>query len=247
MTKVKTIVAIGWGEIWRTGYEVETIAIDEKIVSLTWKKSKDIKILFIGTASKDAKTYHHTFKKHYGETLWCEVEILALVWKEPTDSEKEKIRETIVGSDIVYIWWWNTRFMMSVRQQFGVDESLRVAYESWVIMSGISAGSICWFLSWNSDSEFMNETWQLYILEDWLWLLPYLHCPHYVREPQRKESRKQQLKETGQKWIAIDDCAALVVRDWEYEAIQSKEWRHSYLCYREENIYKEVIMTTWGI
>ncbi|PYY11819.1 MAG: hypothetical protein DMG69_03045 [Acidobacteria bacterium] len=46
----------------------------------------------------------------------------------------------------------NTLQMMRVWRRLGVDKSLKSAYENGTLLSGISAGSICWFDSGHSDS-----------------------------------------------------------------------------------------------
>ena len=64
MKTVPKIVAIGGGEI----REMETSAIDKRIVELTGKTQP--KALFIPTASGDAPGYIDTFERVYGRTFW---------------------------------------------------------------------------------------------------------------------------------------------------------------------------------
>ena len=43
--------------------------------------------------------------------------------------------------------------MISAWKKFGVDKALREAYEKEIVLSGLSAGAICWFKYGNSDSR----------------------------------------------------------------------------------------------
>ena len=45
-----------------------------------------------------------------------------------------------------------TLLMMRVWRRLGVDALLKAAYEKGTVLSGISAGAICWFDSGHSDS-----------------------------------------------------------------------------------------------
>ena len=48
-------------------------------------------------------------------------------------------------SDIIYVGGGNTLKMMKVWKKTGVDKMLKQAYEKGIVLSGLSAGSICWF------------------------------------------------------------------------------------------------------
>jgi putative intracellular protease/amidase len=65
---------------------------------------------------------------------------------ERADPEKD------LSADIIYVGGGNTLQMMRVWRRFGVDKLIKSAYESGTVLSGISAGSICWFDSGHSDS-----------------------------------------------------------------------------------------------
>lgn len=139
-----TIVVIGGGEL----IELETLEIDRKVVQLTQKAKP--KALFIPTASSDAPGYCDTFSKVYGDILGCETSNLLLVSQTYTHDE---ITDLITAADLIYVGGGNTRKMLEIWKNTGVDTLLKEAYSSGTVLTGLSAGSICWFEYGHSDSE----------------------------------------------------------------------------------------------
>lgn len=129
------IVAIGGGR-YDNG---EIINIFEKIVSLADKESP--KVLFIPTAGYDDINGDEHIQ--YGfEKFGCQYDILYL-----TDEKRtvDDIRSVILGADIIYVGGGDVRFMMETWRKTGADKALTEAYHSGKIMSGYSAGAVCWF------------------------------------------------------------------------------------------------------
>ena len=149
MKKDKIIVAIGGGEIGREKilkdgaikkYPFETLSIDRGIIKLSGKKKP--KLLLIHTASKEAVSYEIAVKNYFGKKLGCEISVLSIL--NGNLSQKE-INHKILSSDIIYVGGGDTHFMLSEWKKYGVDIALKKAYENGIILSGISAGAICWF------------------------------------------------------------------------------------------------------
>ena len=186
---MKTIIAIGGGEIGRPGYPIETTKIDKEIIKSTGKKNP--KLLFIPTASCDSESYYKTVKKHFGQRLGCKTDALYLISKK---LNKKEIEEKIFQSDIIYVGGGNTLKMMKIWRKTGVDKILKEAYKKGIILSGISAGSICWFKWGNSDSKKFNNSEANLIRVSGLNLINALHCPHYDIEKDRKSGLKNMMK-----------------------------------------------------
>src|SRR6202167_1800452 len=132
----RTIVAIGGGEIRTRG----TAAIDREIIRLSNKKHP--KLLFIPTASSDSERYWKHVQEYFGKFLKCKTDVLFLIRQHPP---KKQIRSKILSADIIYVGGGNTLMMMRLWRRLGVDKLLIAAYEKGIVLSGISAGSICWF------------------------------------------------------------------------------------------------------
>lgn len=233
----RKIVAIGGGEIGRPGYPVETTAIDKEIIRLTGKKHP--KLLFIPTASSDSSSYYETVIKHFGKTLRCKTDVLYLL-NGKTSNKQASLK--ILGSDIVYVGGGNTLKMMKAWRKTGIDKILRKAYERGIVLSGVSAGSICWFKWGNSDSMKYYDPKAKQIKVSGMGLINALHCPHYNADRERQTSLKEMLKNTPGVSIALEDCCALEVVDNMYRIITSKRRAQAYKIYWNNNRYfKETI------
>ncbi len=231
---MKTIVAIGGGEIGRPGRPVETTAIDKELIRLTGKKKP--MVLFIPTASSDAEEYDTVFQKHFGKRLGCTTDVLWLIRERPSE---KAIEEKIMSADIVYVGGGNTQKMLRVWKLYGVDTILRKAWEKGIVLSGVSAGSICWFRGGPSDSRrFKNPDADL-IHVTGLGFIPALHSPHYDGEKDRRPALKTMMKKTSGIAIAIDNCCAVEFIDATYRVIASKPNAKAYRVYWKAGTYYE--------
>ncbi|OFX15105.1 MAG: hypothetical protein A2Z18_08205 [Armatimonadetes bacterium RBG_16_58_9] len=228
------IVAIGGGEIGRPGYPVETTEIDMRIVELTGKSRPSI--LFLPTASGDSDVYVETFSRHFRGRLGCRTDALCLLKTKPELSE---IEEKVLGSDAVYVGGGNTARMMRARRKWDLEKILRTAYDSGIVMSGLSAGAICWFRYGCSDSRrFANPEADL-IRVSGLGLLNATLCPHYDVEQDRKANLRDMMKRTPGVAIALDNCCAIEVVDDAYTIIASKPGAGAYRVYWSAGTFYE--------
>mgnify|MGYP002624118273 FL=1 len=232
------IVALGGGEIGRPGYPVETLEIDKEIVGLAGKKSP--KLLFIPTASSDSENYVKVVKKHFGGRLGCQVDALYLLGKKLTE---EQIKKKVFGSDIVYVGGGNTLKMMKVWRKVGLDQILKTAGEKGIVLSGNSAGAICWFRHGSSDSRRFTNSEAGLIRVTGLGFIPALFCPHYNAEKDREEDLRQLMKKTPGVGIGMDNCCAIEIVDNRYRIISSKKSANAYKVFWKKGKYnKELIV-----
>jgi dipeptidase E len=224
----RAIVAIGGGVMKTRG----TAAIDREIMRLAHKKNP--KLLFIPTASSDSEIYWKHVQEYFGRFLKCKTDVLFLIKERPS---KQQIRDKILSADIIYVGGGNTLMMMRLWRRLGVDKLLRQAYENGIVLSGISAGSICWFDSGHSDSmSFYNPRKWKYINVKGLGLINGIHCPHYngmtLGIPRRKHFREM-IRKTGGIGIAIENnCAIEFVDGRFYRVIRSKSNSRAYRVYK---------------
>jgi dipeptidase E len=224
----RAIVAIGGGQIRTRG----TAAIDREIIRLSAKKNP--KLLFVPTASSDSERYWKHAQEYFGGFLKCKTDVLFLMKEQPSN---EQIRSKILAADIIYVGGGNTLQMMRIWRRLGVDKLLRAAYENGTVLSGISAGAICWFESGHSDSmSFYDPRKWKYINVRGLGLIPGIHCPHYDGRtrgvPRRKDFRDMILK-IGGIGIAIENNCAIEFLDGRlYRVIRSKGKARAYKVYR---------------
>lgn len=232
------IVAIGGGEIGRPGYSVETTEIDQEIIRLT-NKTKP-RLLFLPTASSDSESYITTVHEHFGKRLGCIVSSLCLVGSNFNYTE---IEGKVLNTDIIYVGGGNTLKMMNIWKEKGIDQLLIKAGRENIILSGLSAGAICWFKYGNSDSlKFENKESEMIQVEG-LSLINALFCPHYDVEQHRKQDLKQMVQKMNEVAIAADNCCAIEIIDDQYRIISSKETANAYKVFWKNGKYFQEIIS----
>lgn len=223
------IIAIGGGEV----YYNETYAIDQFIAAAANKDNPNL--LFIPTASEDEPSYVEVIGDLYSE-LGCTVDSL-LLCDGTTSSEEAK--DMIEWADIIYVGGGNTDYMMNIWREYSVDQYLWEAYQAGKVLSGLSAGSICWFIAGDSDSEFIEgvENPQ----NKWVYglgIIPYLNCPHYDEES-RNNFEDLFVGQTTEA-IAIENQVAIVWEDGDMSVIKSNPEKNAYrLSWSEDGLEKE--------
>jgi len=234
----KIIVAIGGGEIRTRG----TAPIDREILRLSRRRNP--RLLFIPTASSDSERYWRHVKEYFGEFLKCKTDVLFLI---SGGLSKKQIRRKILAADVIYVGGGNTLLMMRVWRRLGVDKLLKSAYAKGTVLSGISAGSICWFESGHSDSmSFYNPRKWKYINVKGLGLIRGIHCPHYnsmTRGIPRRKHFRDMIRKTGGVGIAIENnCAIEFIDGRFYKVIVSKNYARAYkVCKRgRETVSKQI-------
>ena len=192
---IKNIVAIGGGGFGRS---LGDLHIEKYITSLTNKERP--KICFIPTASGDNDLYKLNFYRAFGK-LNCITTHIDLF------SRTLDLEENILNQDIIFVGGGNTKSMLAVWRDWNLDFVLEKAYNSGIIMSGVSAGAICWFEKGITDSYAKN----LEII-DCLGFLKGIACPHFDEEDEREPYVNKLLSEAKIKsCICIEGYSALHV------------------------------------
>jgi dipeptidase E len=221
---MKKIFAIGGGEIGRPGHSIETTAIDKEIIRQSGKKRPNL--LFIPTASKDSEGYIATVQNYFGKKLGCKIDNLLTVDESPSTNI---IRNKILNSDIVYVGGGNTLYMMRQWKKLGIDKVLIEAYNKGVVMSGLSAGAICWFKYGTSDSRMMTDPkFKDYIKVSGLNIINVILSPHHLTEKKRKPGLIKIIKKFGGIGLALDDYSAIEIIDDKFKIITSKPQAKAY-------------------
>ena len=135
----KKIIAIGGG-----GF---THQVDESLDQfiLDQSKSYNNKIGFLATASKDDKEKIDLFYKRFEKTD-SELSHFNLT------SNVDGFTEWLFSKDIIYIGGGNTVFMLDIWKKYKLENIFKDAYKKGIILSGVSAGAVCWFEWILSDS-----------------------------------------------------------------------------------------------
>ena len=220
------IVAIGGGAIGRARHPKDTILIDREIKRLPGKKKP--KLLFIPTASLDDEKYVAAIQRHFGRRLGCKMDTLRLYKGRPS---KRIIRKKIFSADIIYVGGGNTFKMMCLWRKLGIDTLLKQAAAKGIVLSGLSAGAICWFKQGNSDSRLYSSGSKKLIKVTGLGLIPTLVCPHYDSEKRRKPALKKMMKNMSGIALALQDCTALEVVGDKCRILSTRKKSNAYKVY----------------
>jgi len=113
------------------------------------------------------------------------------------------LRALVLAHDVILIGGGNTANMLAVWRAHGFDQVLREAWEAGIVLSGWSAGLICWFEAGVTDSFGP----QLDGLNDGLGFLRGSACPHYDGEELRRPVYRRLVADGFPPGIALDDGA----------------------------------------
>lgn len=131
----------------------------------------------LATARGDDKTYIANF---YNACSFENVEASHLeLFPMPNHDD---IEQFILSQDVIWVGGGSVANLLAVWRVHGLDKILRKAWEAGVILTGQSAGSICWNVGGVTDSFGMN----MQPVTNGLAFLPYASGVHYDSEEQRR-------------------------------------------------------------
>ncbi len=230
------IIAIGGGENGRPGTKYETRKIDKEIIQISGKKNP--KVLFIPPPSQSQENYFKIMNKIF-TNLGCEISPLYLTDPKPN---KKQLEKKILSANIIYVGGGNTLKMLRYWRKYHIDKILQKAAKKNIVLSGISAGAICWFKFGCSDSrKFTNHKANLIKIKA-LDFIHALYCPHYDIESDRKPSLKKMMKRTTEVGLAFDNCSAIEIINNKYRIITSNNKANAYKVYWKKGKYYEEII-----
>ncbi|MEV8639372.1 peptidase E [Streptosporangium sp. NPDC051023] len=172
------ILAIGGGSFRPSRHQgvMEASALLRYALDLTGQDRPRLGLL--ATATGDDAEW---LLRMYGAFRAWDVEISHLtVFPMPN---VEDPREWILSQDAIYVSGGSVANLAALWRLHGLDEAFEEAWRAGVVLSGQSAGALCWHVGGNTDS-FGPE---LRVWADGLGLLPYSCGVHYNSDPQRRE------------------------------------------------------------
>ena len=155
---------------WRTG------PIIDHAVALAGSPTRP-RICFIGTASGDSLNSTAGF---YRAMAGLDVRASHLeLFMMPNVPD---VRRHLLAQDVIWVNGGSVANLLAVWRVHGLDEILRECWQEGVVLSGVSAGSICWHVGGPTDSYGPTLRPAL----GGLALLPYGNGVHYDSEAQRR-------------------------------------------------------------
>jgi peptidase E len=159
------------------------------------------RICLLPTAGGDAEEQIQRFYRAYHD-LPCEPTHLSLfrLGTKPVD-----LRSLLLGQDVVYVGGGSLLNLLAIWRAHGLDLILREAWERGVVLSGISAGSMCWF------SAGVTTGYGVPRAVEGLGLLPASNSVHYSSELQRRPCFHDAVRtELAPPGYAVDDGVGLL-------------------------------------
>lgn len=120
--------------------EPDNPALDDFALSLASGGSLP-RICLLPTASGDGEMQIRQFHATFGARA-CEPMHISLF---RLGSRPIPLRETLLEQDIIYVGGGSMLGLLAVWRALGLDVILREAWESGVVLAGLSAGAMCWF------------------------------------------------------------------------------------------------------
>jgi dipeptidase E len=212
-----TIVAMGGGGF---SMEPDNSLLDDYVLNLAraQRGRERPRVCFLATASGDSPGYIASFYAAFARR--AEASHLALFIRTVDD-----IDSFLLDQDVIYVGGGNTENMLAIWHVHGVDRILGRAWESGVVLTGLSAGSLCWFETGSTDSF-----GGLAPLSRGLGFLAGSHSPHYDAEESRRPHYQRLVADgTLPAGYAADDGAALVFHGTVLaEVVASRPDAHGY-------------------
>jgi len=228
---MRQIIALGGG-----GFSTEpgNPLLDLYILNQSGKKNP--KVCFVPTASGDSDIYISRYYNFF-EKQECKPSHLSL-FKPPT----RDLEGFLLDKDIIYVGGGNTKNLLVLWKEWGLDKIMRKAWEMEIILAGISAGSICWFEEGVTDS-YGDRLESLKCLG----FLKGSNCPHYDGEADRRPSYHELVSSNRIKpGIAVDDSVAIHYIDQEiYKIVSSRPKAKAYKVFYDKKIKETELETEY--
>ncbi|MEQ2526327.1 Type 1 glutamine amidotransferase-like domain-containing protein [Bacillaceae bacterium CLA-AA-H227] len=226
---MRQIIALGGG-----GFSMEP---DNPLLDLyILKQAKKTKpqICFIPTASGDSDNYISRYYNFFNQQD-CKPSHLSLF--EPPTRDLEGF---ILENDIVYVGGGNTKNLLALWREWGLDGILRKAWNQGIILAGLSAGSICWFEEGVTDSygDGLEPIKCLGFLKG-------SNCPHYDGEIKRRPTYHKLIGSNKiQSGVATDDGVAIHYKEQGISKIvSSRPNAKAYSVFFEKNVIETELQT----
>ncbi|GAB7066507.1 peptidase E [Mycobacterium hodleri] len=190
----------------RTRYEFSPLT--EKAVDLAGVTGRAPRICFLATAQGDNPVVLHDLYAAAQVRGFTASHVSLVPMPNVDDVEGHLLQQ-----DVVWVYGGSVAALLALWRLHGVDRAMRAAWLAGVVLTGVSAGSICWHTGGTTDSFGP----QLRPVTDGLALVPFANGVHYDSEPQRRPLF-QRLVADGilDAGYATDDGAGVWYRGTEY-------------------------------
>ncbi|MCC8244844.1 peptidase E [Saccharothrix luteola] len=223
-----TIVATSGGLRAGLRTNLEFHRLTHHAVDLSGVHGRKPRLCHVGTAAGDQRWFNANLSEA-GQLAGWEVSHLNLFTMPPTTD----VPGFLGSHDVVWVGGGSVANLLAVWAVHDLGSALRGAWQDGVVLGGVSAGSICWFLGGSTDS-FGPE---LRVITNGLGFLPYGNGVHYDSEPARRPTIHAAVA-AGVLPVThcTDDGAGLVYHGTELvEAVSERPTGGAYVVRRDES------------
>ena len=193
------LVAVGGGDFSAEA----TPLLDDYVLGLARRSNP--RVCFLPTASGDDAGRVARFHRALGRRCVASNLTLDEVRGVPSRPRRgAELAAFVAGQDVFYVGGGNTAHLLARWRVHGLDVLLREAWHAGAVLSGVSAGMLCWFESCVTDSF-----GPLQGMREGLGFLQGSACPHYDGDPQRRPTYHRLVAAGLPGGYAADDGAAL--------------------------------------
>ena len=231
-TDPRTVLATSGGYRWGARTRIEFNALVHHAVELSGAHGRRPKVAVLGTASGDPRDFGYAAHEA-GRVAGFDVTTVDL-FPMPNHDDTAAV---LLEQDVVWVNGGSVANLLAVWDVHDLRPAMRAAWEAGVVLSGVSAGSICWYLGGTTDS-FGPE---LRAVDNGLGLLPYGNGVHYDSEAKRRPTVHRLVGDgTLGETHCTDDGVGLVYRGTELvEAVTEVEGKGAYVVTLEGDAVRE--------
>ncbi len=186
------------------------------------------RLCHVGTAGGDQRAMNANMAEA-GRVAGVDVSVLNLFTMPPTDD----LEDYVLSHDVIWVGGGSVANLLAVWEVHGLGAVFRTAWEAGVVLSGVSAGSICWHAGGATDSFGPD----LRIVTNGLGFLPYGNGVHYDSEEQRRPKIHAAVAAgVLPRTYCTDDGAGLLYRGTELvEAVTERRGSGAYVVVRDDS------------
>jgi peptidase E len=221
---VRTILATSWGFRTSDRLHWEVGPLTRHAVELAGVTGRAPRVCFLPTACGDDTRLITTFYDNAWREGWSASHIALFPMPNVADPG-----EHLLSQDAVWVWGGSVAGLLAIWRLHGLDTALREAWQAGVVLTGVSAGSICWHVGGTTDSFGPA----LRPVTNGLGMLPWSNGVHYDSEPERRPLFQSLIADgTLPAGYATDDGAGLLYRGT--EMVEALTERNNAGAYRVE-------------
>lgn len=202
-----TILATSGGIVWGEHTKWAAGPLTHHAVDLACVTGRAPRVCYVPTAGGDSAEWIHHFYDMAQQAGWHGNHLQLFPMPNVPD-----IAAHLLAQDVIWVGGGSVAGLLAMWELHGVGEAMREAWQARVVLTGVSAGSICWHVGGTTDSFGPR----LRPITNGLGLLPYSNGVHYDSEEERRPLFQALVADgTLPPGYATDDGAGVLYRGTE--------------------------------